>query len=112
MVVVILPLGQSQDDLGDPSSLAPSLDSLDAYSESFCDQEFTSAKAYITAEFAEELFPNLGVFIVGGEGVNAPNDRPNLYTNGLLCYSGRYTFFVRAYTQESPVRTSWLKNCC
>ena len=61
--------------------------------------------AYITAEFDDDLFPDSGLFVVGGEGVNAPNDRPDNYTNAPVCFSGRYTFFVRAYLQSStPVR--------
>lgn len=100
MVVVILPLGLTQDELDDPDIEYSSLDDLDAYTENFCDQDFTSAKAYITAEFGGDLFPDSGLFVVGGEeGVNAPNDRTNLYSNGLLCFSRRYSFFVRAYPQ-------------
>ena len=105
MVVVIFPLGQTQDDLGDPDAQYDSIEDLDAYEESFCEQDFSSAKAYITAEFGGDLFPANGFFVVGGERVNAPNDRPSLYTNGFLCFGGHYTFFVRAYPQpDLPVR--------
>ena len=98
MVVVFLPFGQTQDDLTDPDTQYTSLDDFDSYRESFCDEEFSSAKAYITAEFDGGNFPDSGLFIVGGDdGVNSPNDQPDLYTNGFLCFSGSYTFFVRAY---------------
>ena len=99
MVVVFLPFGQTQDDLPDPDTQYTSLDDFDSYRESFCDEEFSSAKAYITAEFSGDLFPDSDFFIVGGsDGVNSPNDQPDLYTNGLLCFSGNYTFFLRAYS--------------
>ena len=99
VVVVLLPLGQTEDSLGDPDMMYDSIDDFDDYSETFCDEEFTSAKAYITAEFAGDAIPNSGLFGVGGGsgGVNSPNDRADDYSNSLLCYSKRYTFFVRAY---------------
>ena len=59
-----------------------------------------SATAYVTAEFAAELFPSTGNFVVGlnsSGDVNSPNDRPDIYVNGRLCYSTRYLFFVRAF---------------
>ena len=95
-MVILLPVGQTQDDLREPDTQFNSLDAFDAYSESFCDQDFSSAKAYITAEFGAGLLPPSGFFIVGGQGPDAPNDRP--YNNGFLCYNKRYVFFVRAYT--------------
>lgn len=105
VVVVILLPGQTSDDLmGDPDTAYDSLDDLDVHRESFCEQEFSTAKAYITAEFGQDLFPAGGLFIVGGVGINAPNDNPDNYTNGHLCFSGRYTFFVRAYIYSQSVR--------
>ena len=96
IVVILLPAIQAQDDLGVPNTQFDSIDDFDVYSESFCDQEFSSAKAYVTAEFGAGLLPPSGFFIVGGQGPDAPNNRP--YNNGFLCYSKRYVFFVRAYT--------------
>ena len=103
-MVVLIPLAQTPSDLGDPDE---QFRSPDVYSAAFCDQELTSAKAYITAEFGADLFPSSELFIVGGQGADAPNDRPDTYTNGLLCYEGQYVFFVRAYTQlDAEVRVS------
>lgn len=98
-MVVILPPGQTQADLNDPDTSFGSLDERDTYQESFCDQDMPSAKAYITAEFSDALRPDDDLFVVGGKGIAAPNDRPDQYTNGLLCFSGRYVFFVRAYSE-------------
>ena len=97
MVVVLLPVGQTLTDQTDPDSQYSSLQDLDTYRETYCDESILTPKAYITAEFGAELLPASGLFAVGGEGVNAPNDRPALYTNGLLCFGRSYTFFVRAY---------------
>lgn len=85
------------DDLRDPDNQFDSLDSFSDYSPSFCGEELTTPKAYITAEFGAELLPESMVFVVGGEGEFAPNDRSDTYTNGLLCHGKVYTFFVRAY---------------
>ena len=106
-MVVLIPLAQTPSDLGDPDE---QFSSPNVYSAAFCDQELTSAKAYITAEFGADLFPSSELFVVGGQGVNAPNDRPDTYTNGLLCYEGQYVFFVRAYPQlDAEVRVPF--NC-
>ena len=107
-MVVIIPLSQTQDDLGDPDN---QFQDPDAYSPDFCKQEFTTPLAYITAEFGQGLFPESGVFVVGAEGTEdpgpySPNDRQQRYTNGLLCYNKQYTFFVRAYLElDSQVRS-------
>ena len=95
-MVVILPPSQTQADLADPDVQFGSLADLETYSPLFCDEELTSPKAYITAEFGDDLYPESMEFEVGGEGSKSPNDNPD-YTNGLLCYDARYIFFVRAY---------------
>jgi hypothetical protein len=110
VVVVILPLGQNSDDLADPDTLYDSLEDLDTYRDSFCEEDFSTARAYITAEFGADLIRGSEIFLVGGEGVNAPNDRPDRYTNGLLCYGRHYTFFVRAY--PPLVRAMSILYCC
>lgn len=109
VVVVILPLGQTPNNLRGPDTVYGSLDDFIVYSKSLCDEDFSTAKAYITAEFDGDLLPASGRFVVGGEGDDAPNDRPEVYTNGLLCFSGSYTFFVRAYTQPSLLVRELLK---
>ena len=101
-MVILLPVGQTKDDLREPDTQFDSLNAFDEYSESFCDEEFSSAKAYITAEFGAGLLPPSGFFIVGGQGPDAPNNRP--YNNGFLCYSKRYVFFLRAYTQLQDIQ--------
>ena len=70
---------------------------------------------YITAEFSARLLDDIPThddigkqFIVGGGDpvhLNSPNDRTNLYSNDLLCSSGTYTFFVRAFTAENVICT-------
>ena len=81
--------------LSDPDVQFPNINGV-TYDETFCDREFTSPFVYVTAEFASDLLPSDGEFIVGAvEG--QPNDR-SMYVNGLLCYSKRYTIFLRAYT--------------
>ena len=108
VVVVIIPLSQTQDDLGDPDD---QFQDPNTYSSDFCKEEFTTPLAYITAEFGRGLFPESGVFVVGAGGTEdpgpySPNDRQESYTNGLLCYNKQYTFFVRAYPElDSQVRS-------
>jgi len=64
-MVVILPNGQTQGDLADPSLEFSPLDHMATFSESFCSMEISSAKSYITAEFGQNLFPDTGLFVVG-----------------------------------------------
>lgn len=98
VVVVLLAPSQNEGTLNDPDVQFPPDGLQETYSPAFCDEDFPMSKAYVTAEFGANLFPNNMIFIVGGEeGQNAPNDRPDSYTNGLLCYSAQYLFFVRAY---------------
>ena len=63
-MVVILLRSQNPDDLGDPDTVYDSLDDLDVYRENFCGQEFPMAKAYIAAEFDQDLFPASGSWTV------------------------------------------------
>ena len=73
---------------------------LSSYQESLCGMTVGAVKAYVTAEFAADLFPSSGNFVVGVNSsgdVNSPNDRPDIYTNGRLCYSTKYSFFIRAF---------------
>ena len=86
--------------LSPPNEQFPNINILtDVYQLTLCDEKPTTPKAYITAEFDDSLFPSNKLFIVGQETPTnqAPNDRPDTYTNGELCYSGKFTFFTRAY---------------
>ena len=98
--VVLLPEGASVQNLQHPDDLFPNVNGT-AYDPSACDRASpTVASAYVTAEFASGLFPSGGVFLVGSP--NSPNDRPSVYTNGELCYSKSYAFFLRAYPVANP----------
>ena len=110
--VVLLPDGTSVQNLQHPDNQFQNLNGT-AYNPSSCDRASPSvAAAYVTAEFASNLFPSDGVFIVGQTGVadNSPNDRTAVYTNGLLCHSKRYAFFLRAYPAANPTAVSCI-NC-
>ena len=99
VIVVLLPRGVSLGDLSDPDVQFPTINSLRTYSDIECGNPGTSAIGYITAEFGDNVFGNENTmeFTVGDP--DSPNDRPNRYTNGLLCFATSYTFFVRAYTE-------------
>ena len=99
VIAVLLPRGVDLADLREPDVQFPAINSLGTHSDINCGNLGTSATGYITAEFGDDLFPNNNLFIVGDP--NQPNDRPNNYTNGQLCYATKYTFFVRAYTVVS-----------
>lgn len=95
VAVVILPRDTGISSLGDPDTQFSNINQV-AYDETFCSREFTSPFVYVTAEFARDLLPSSGQYVIGQE--SQPNDRRNLYTNGFLCFSKSYTFFLRAYT--------------
>lgn len=98
IIVIILPIGQTVDDLRSPNAYTHN--DLKPYDEEFCNREHTSPEAYITAEYSRELIPPSKLFIVGNadaSSANSPNDRSNTYTNGPLCYEFTYTFFIRAF---------------
>lgn len=96
VVVILQPANSTITDLLLPDILFPS-SNLEPYQESFCKTKFDTPKAYVTAEFASELLPTSRQFTVGETNSESPNDRPVLYPNGKLCYSTKYTFFLRAY---------------
>ena len=98
---MLLPSTVSLTDLREPDMQFPSINSFGTYSDINCGNPGTSAIGYITAEFGDNLFPSNSMFIVGDP--NQPNDRPDNYTNGQLCYATNYTFFVRAYTVVSEL---------
>ena len=89
---MLLPEGTSVQNLQHPDDQFPDLNG-NAYDTSTCDRASPSvATAYVIAEFASSLFPADGVFVVGS--ASSPNDRATVYTNGELCYSKRYAFFL------------------
>ena len=108
MAVVIVPEGMNPSSFQHPDIQFPDINEM-AYDETFCDREFTSSLAYVTAEFARDLLPSNGEFIIGLS--DQPNDRPSIYTNELLCYSKSYVFFLRAYTLANPVRNCFKFLC-
>ncbi len=88
-----------------PDEEYPTINNLNIYSEEFCKKKITGPIAYITTEFDDHMLKEL--FIVGLNGSQSPNDRPNKYHNGPLCYGTSYTFFVRAYPiSNDHVRTN------
>ena len=99
VAVVILPKATDISSLVSPDTEFQNINGVD-YDETFCDRDFSTPFVYVTAEFARDLLPSDGQFIVGLE--DQPNDRPSIYTNGLLCFSKSYTFFLRAYTFTNP----------
>ena len=105
---MLLPSTVSLTDLREPDMQFPSINSFGTYSDINCGNPGTNAIAYITAEFGDNLFPSNNMFIVGD--LNQPNDRPDNYTNGQLCYATNYTFFVRAYTVVSELSVCNLHN--
>ena len=94
-----MPLSASIAGLDNANSRFPP-SKLGSYQESLCGMTTGAVKAYVTAEFAAEQFPRSGQFIVGlnsSGDENSPNDRPDIYVNGRLCYGTKYSFFIRAF---------------
>ena len=99
--MVILPPNATSMEIHHADILFPE-SKLSSYMESYCGMSINATMAYITAEFAADLFPSNGNFVVGLNNIvgdeNSPNDRPNIYVNGRLCYSTKYQFFIRAFS--------------
>ena len=101
IIVVYLPSQINVADLCKPDIEFPQ-SSLGNYSEDFCSSIPSTPIAYVTAEMNSTLYTSLmnRYFVVGqnmDDDRSSPNDRPSLYTNGPLCYSTKFTFFVRAF---------------
>ena len=101
MIVVFLPEGTELNSLSNPDELFNSINSLGVYGSVPCGNQPSTMLGYIAAEMSSTLYDGLnGKFVIGQDmdsDPNSPNDRPELYTNGPLCNSALYTFFVRAY---------------
>ena len=93
MIVVLLPDSTTSADLQPADILFPSIDSFQTYAD-VSGHSGASPVAYITAEFADDLFPADNLFVVGGDA--QPNDRAESYSNGPL-HTGSFAFFLRAY---------------
>lgn len=94
------------DDLLHPDTEFPNRTTLKTYSDLPCGNRPQSPLAYVTAEMSRDLYETLltdGFFVVGqnmDDNRNSPNDRMTI-TNGPLCYSTRYSFFIRGYSASS-----------
>ena len=105
--MVILPTETEVGSLQNPDDQFPNINGQ-AYDATFCDRAFDSPFVYVTAEFAADDLPSDRQFVIGKEG--EPND-VQLYTNGLLCFAKRYTFFLRAYTAVDSAMVRTLLGC-
>lgn len=83
-----------------PDEAFPNIQSFTTYENVANTEE--SYDAYITAEFAQSLFPSDGLFTVG-DPMEVTNDRSGSYPNQPLQYGSQYTFFLRVYpvTQQA-----------
>ena len=117
MIVVLLPDSTNGDDQVQPADLQPAdilfpdINSFMTYDE--VDKHTgLNPVAYITAEFADNLFPADNMFVVGGD--DQPNDHADRYSNGPLSYGSSYAFFLRTYPltdSVSPQFFFFLKLC-
>ena len=94
-MAVKIPQDASSDvSLNDPDTDFNSFDSINNVYSSTC-EAVSQTTAYIAAEFGSDEFQGSTLeFIFGKE--DTVNDRER-YTNGLLCYSTSYAFFLRVY---------------
>ena len=107
IAVVLLPDGNLES-LMPPDEQFPSLDSFADY-DTANSYSGSDPLAYITSEFAGNLFPSNGRFTIGDEA--QLNDRRNLYVNGPLHHDFAFTFFLRAYPLI-PNSQVFLDNLC
>ncbi len=103
VIVVFLPEGTAISDLNSDSQVQFPQQDLGTYADFSCNSKPSSPYAYITVEMSGDLYKGLtgNKFVVGqdkDDDTNSPNDRPNRYTNGPLCFATSYTFFVRAFS--------------
>ncbi len=107
--MVFLPEGTAISDLNSDSQLQFPQQNLGTYADLSCNSKPSSPYAYVTAEMSGDLYKDLTAdkFVVGQDDVNSPNDRPNRYTNGPLCFDTSYTFFVRAFSASDSNQVSY-----
>ena len=111
VVVVFLPEGIAISDLNSDSQVQFPQQDLGTYADLSCNSKPSSPYAYVTAEMSGDLYKGLtgDKFVVGqdkDDDMNSPNDRPNSYTNGPLCFATSYTFFVRAFSASGSNQVS------
>ncbi len=111
VIVVFLPEGTAISDLNSDSKLQFPQQDLGTYAHLSCNSKPSSPYAYVTAEMSGDLYKGLtgDKFVVGqdkDDDMNSPNDRPNSYTNGPLCFATSYTFFVRAFSASGSNQVS------
>ena len=94
MIVILLPESTNNADLQPADVLFPTIDSFQTY-DYVSGYSGANPVAYITAEFADDLFPADNLFVVGRGG--QPNDRADNYINGPLRYGFSFVFFLRTY---------------
>ncbi len=103
IIAVFLPEGTTVSNLDSNSETQFPQTNLGTYNDLSCTNKPSGPFAYITAEMSGTLYKALldRRFVVGqdtDDDSNSPNDRPNFYTNGPLCFSTSYTFFIRAFS--------------
>ncbi len=111
IIAVFLPEGTTVRDLDSNSETQFPQTNLGTYNDLSCTNKPSGPFAYITAEMSGALYKALpeGRFVVGqdtDDDSNSPNDRPILYTNGPLCFSTSYTFFIRAFSASDSSQVS------
>ena len=111
IIAVFLPEGTSASDLDSNSEAQFPQNNLGAYDGLSCNSKPSAPFAYITAEMSGSLYKDLPGrrFVVGQDSdddESSPNDRPNSYTNGPLCFSSSYTFFIRAFSASGARQVS------
>ena len=103
IIVVYLPPGTNVEDLSHPDVEFPNIEQR---SDLPCGNKPPNPLAYVTAEMSRDSYNTLltnGLFVVGqnkDDDPSSPNDHPDI-TNGPLCYSTRYSFFIRGYSVSS-----------
>ena len=110
--MVFLPEGTAISDLNSHSQAQFPQQGLGTYADLSCNSKSSSPYAYVTSEMSGDLYKGLtgDKFVVGQDkdnDVNSPNDRPNRYTNGPLCFDTSYTFFVRAFSASGSNQVSY-----
>ncbi|CAI8026225.1 Receptor-type tyrosine-protein phosphatase delta [Geodia barretti] len=89
----------SDGSLGDPDTDFNSFDSIDSVYSPAC-EKVSQTTAYIAAEFGSDEFQGSTLEFTFGKEEDTVNDRER-YTNGPLCYSTSYGFFLRVYNDVS-----------
>ena len=105
MVAVLLPNGQTPDEL--PDSLFPDIESFSTYEE-VINSDGESVLGYIAGEFAASLFPDDSLYTIGDHSELDDGG----YENGPLRYGSSFTFFLRSYPLlDDTVSTMELYHC-